>query len=244
MIQMKWIKDTTGRFSHRPHYLPDELDLECERIVASFLQNRYGRVEFPISTSDLTILVENETADLDMYADLSEETGEVEGVTEFVPGQKPRVKISRVLSQAYNMENRLRTTLTHEYGHVRFHGFMYAIQSSTQSLFPVNEVVSNKCKRENIVGARRSDWMEWQAAYASGAFLMPITQLRQAVKAFRAENAASSGLITTDSPQGLRLTAKIATEFRVSRDAARVRLLQREFLVPEGVKVSGVLFKN
>ena len=46
------------------------------------------------------------------------ERGEVEGVTEFQVGKKPRVLINRQLSEGRNMENRLRTTLAHEYGHV------------------------------------------------------------------------------------------------------------------------------
>jgi hypothetical protein len=241
---MKWIKDTTGRFPQRPHYQPDELDVECERLVIGFLKKRYGRAEFPISTSDITVLIENETSDLDMYADLSAEPGEVEGMTEFVPGQRPRVKISRALSWVGNMENRLRTTLTHEYGHVKFHSFMYEILASNQNLFPGTKAVSNKCKRENMVGARRSDWMEWQAAYSSGALLMPLSHLKQAVKVFHTKRASPIGLIAADSSQGLRLVAEMAVQFGVSQDAARVRLLQRQFLLQEGAKVSEVLFKN
>ena len=90
---MKWVKDKTGRFSQRPHYLPDEIDDECERIIRAFLTKKYGKVEFPIKTDDLTVLIE-EKADLDSYADLSGEPGEVEGVTEFTPRKRPVVRIS------------------------------------------------------------------------------------------------------------------------------------------------------
>ena len=88
-----------------------------------FFNKKYGKVEFPIKTDDLTVLIE-EKADLDSYADLSGEPGEVEGVTEFMPRQRPVVKIPSALN-ATNMENRLRTTLTHEWGHVHFHQFMF-----------------------------------------------------------------------------------------------------------------------
>ena len=45
---MKWVPDTTGRFATRPHYLAEDLDAECECIVRAFLQQKYGRIEFPV----------------------------------------------------------------------------------------------------------------------------------------------------------------------------------------------------
>jgi hypothetical protein len=113
------------RFPERPHYETSELDHDCEQIVRDFLLKRYGKVEFPIRTEDLSVLVEQWVEDLDMGADLTNEQGEVEGVTEFRPGKKPTVRISEQLVNNPRMENRLRTTLTHEFGHVRFHGFMF-----------------------------------------------------------------------------------------------------------------------
>lgn len=67
---MKWVIDRTGRFAQRPHYLPEELDTECERAITAFLTKKYQKVEFPIATDDLTVFLE-EHADLDGYADLS-----------------------------------------------------------------------------------------------------------------------------------------------------------------------------
>lgn len=52
---MKWVTDRTGRFVKRPHYDPTELDQECERIICKFLLQKHKKVEFPITTSDLTI---------------------------------------------------------------------------------------------------------------------------------------------------------------------------------------------
>ena len=116
MISMKWVADKTNRFPNRPHYEPYELDAECEKIITVFLKERHGRVNFPVSTDDLAVLIETVVEDLDLYADLSQEPGQVEGVTEFQPGGKPRVRIAKSLSGAPNMENRFRTTLTHEFG--------------------------------------------------------------------------------------------------------------------------------
>lgn len=241
---MRWVTDRTGRFQKRPHYDPAELDVECEQIVSSFLAKRHGRVVFPIATDDLTVLIERAVGDLDMYADLSGEAGEVEGVTEFLPGQKPRVRIAAPLT-APHLENRLRTTLTHEFGHAHWHGFLFEQQPSGQLMFPVSEDAQiNKCKRETIVGARESDWMEWQAGYACGALLMPTTPLRDEVRAFANAHDLPPGKVATDSSLGTALIARIALAFQVSRDAARVRLLQRGYMIESSAAGTPTLFQE
>lgn len=242
---MEWVPDRSGRFPERPHFAPDELDAECERLITEFLQNRHGRVEFPIETDDLTVLIEGAVADLDMYADLSDEGGEVEGVTEFRPGQRPRVRISAMLASTPQLENRLRTTLTHEFGHVHFHRFLFELQPRRQLLFPApNEPRVNKCKRGAIVGAKPADWMEWQAGYACGALLMPRGALQREVQAVSAGRGLSPGTIGAQSTDGAAMIARIATVFKVSRDAARVRLMQRAYLVGGGGNGQRGLFRT
>ena len=232
---MKWVPDRTGRFAKRPHYLPEELDEECERIIRAFLQQKHGRVDFPVKTDDLTVLIE-EKADLDSYADLSEEEGDVEGVTEFTPGKRPVVRISSALQASY-MENRLRTTLTHEYGHVHFHQFMFEVEARPQSLFDDDRqapLQTNKCKRDNIVSAAESNWMEWQAGYVCGAILMPAGPLIEAVQAFRVRNGLALTNIIVGSDAGQRLIETVANTFQTSKDAARVRLLKKHILTDTG----------
>lgn len=242
---MKWVTDRTGRFPERPHYDPDELDAECEEIITSFLGRRHRHVEFPATTDDLTVLIETAVDDLDLYADLSGEEGDVEGVTEFRPGKRPRVRIAGALSNAQNMENRLRTTLTHEFGHVHLHGFLYELPGVTGPLlFPVPAKAQvNKCKREAIVGARQSDWMEWQAGFACGALLMPATFLRRQVRAFAERHSLAPGKVDVGAPEAAAMIERIAGAFRVSRDAARVRLLQRGYLADAGT-ASQSLFRT
>ena len=143
---MKWVPDRTGRFHRRPHYEPDELNKTCESLVSEFLQRRHGRVKYPVSTEDLTVLIESSAGDLDLYADLSGEEGEVEGVTDFFRSREPSVRIASRLSTDPRMENRLRTTLTHELGHVKLHAFMFEVERSA-SLFSSPCDASNKCKR-------------------------------------------------------------------------------------------------
>jgi hypothetical protein len=231
---MKWVPDKTGRFAKRPHYLPDDLDTECEGIICAFLQQKYGKVEFPVKTDDLTVLIEQK-ADLDSYADLSAEEGDVQGVTEFAPGKRPVVRISDTLQAPY-LENRLRTTLTHEWGHVHLHQFMFEVETKPRSLFGEDQQsVINKCKRDNIVGASETDWMEWQAGYVCGAILMPASPLIDTVQAFRRDNGLTLSNLALNSDAGQRLIDAVSARFQTSKDAARVRLLKKRVLTDAGL---------
>ncbi len=231
---MKWVKDRSGRFPERPHYEPEELDETCGEIIADFLRRQHGRVHFPVATDDLTRLIEESAEDLDPYADLSDEGSDVEGVTEFLPGQRPRVRISKEISERPEFENRFRTTLTHEFGHVRFHDFMFQMRDG-DSLFSTTAVhVSAKCNRTSIIGAPRQDWMEWQAGYVCGAILMPRRHLQEAVRGYRTAGGLGSAVLDVGSADGEALIQKIAEQFAVSREAAKVRLLRLNLLAEAG----------
>jgi hypothetical protein len=227
---MRYVPDRTGRFPQRPHYEARELDTLFERITTDFLKAKYGEIHFPLTTADLTVLIEQDCDDLDPYADLSAYEGVVEGVTEFWPGRKPRVKISQTLSESENRENRLRTTLTHEFGHVRLHGYLFAMGTSTADLFGGGrkpDVIS--CKRDTMISAPKNDWMEWQAGYACGAVLMPISRVRGKADEYRRMNNLY-GPVPATGAHGQALIDIVVTDFQVSRDAARVRLSVLGFL--------------
>lgn len=221
---MRYVRDNTGRFPQRPHYDPKELDRLFEQTITEFLRGRHGLVEFPISTDDLTVLIEQECEDLDSYADLSEYGAHVEGVTEFRRNRKPRVRISQHLGEAENRQNRYRTTLTHEFGHVKLHGYLFALDEPSTGLLQERarqNVIA--CKRDTIVGARQTDWMEWQAGYACSALLMP----RTAAMRVAGEYVRAQGLFGAVSPadgHGQALISLFVERFGVSREAARVRL--------------------
>lgn len=236
---MKWVPDKTGRFARRPHFQPEEIDAQCERLVQKFLSKKYGKVEFPIRTEDLTVLIE-ERADLDSCADLSHEEGDVEGVTEFKPGQRPLVCISNSLNEP-RMENRLRTTLTHEFGHVYFHQFMFETLPKSGLLFPAAETAhTNKCNRASIDAPAETDWMEWQAGYACGAILMPADALQETVQAFRTKKGLSFGYLTVMSNDGQQLIELVTSAFQTSKDAARVRLLKKGALTDMTSQTAGL----
>jgi hypothetical protein len=221
---MKYVPDRTGRFAERPHYEAAELDTLFERVVVGFLKSRHDKVEFPISTEDVTVLIEKDSDDLDVYADLSSYSGNVEGVTEFWPGRRPKVRISAHLSEGENRENRFRTTLTHEFGHVKLHGYLFALAPTGPGLFGATakpDVIA--CKRDTILSAARTDWMEWQAGYACGAVLMPASYVKQLADGYK-RKASLYGPVPAASLHGQALIESVVSTFQVSRDAARVRL--------------------
>ena len=229
---MKWVADNTGRFRRRPQYTPEEIDNECELIITDFLREKYGKVSFPFSTDDLAVLIERDTSELDLYADLAGDGEDIEGVTDFFARRKPAVRIARELSEDSAKARRLRTTLAHEYGHVKFHYFLWDQNFKAENPpdfwklinrqrrkvagFRKNEPSKSstaggpQCRHSLIIEAPENDWMEWQAGYAAGALLMPLTPMKKLV----GEN------------RGEAMVIEVATIFDVSLDAARARLFK------------------
>jgi hypothetical protein len=228
MVRM--VPDGTGRFAERPHYSTNELDRECEHITAAFLRKKRGDIRFPIVTDDLYVLIEQHEASLDSYADLSAFGDDVEGVTEFFPDKGPRVSISEKLANDSRRENRLRTTLTHEFGHVHFHRHLWAEKFITRRLFERNSMENKAiCKRDTILNASQYDWMEWQAGYVSGAILMPANQVRRLVTDY-CQPRGLHGAVYFGSNHGRALIEAVMEQFAVSEDAARIRLLKLNLL--------------
>jgi hypothetical protein len=222
---MKWIADNTGRFPQRPHYEPQELDQECERLISEFLTKRHGRVTLPIPTEELEVLIEQNVEDLDPYADLASEKGDPEGVTDFFPGRKPRVRISNRLAEQSRSENRRRTTLAHEYAHVKLHAPLYDVGPPPTLFGEAETRPTPKCHRDTILGKRTRDWLEWQAGYASGALLIPASHLHRALDEARPD-IQLYGATPTNSSRGRDLILRVVETFEVSQEAARVRLEQ------------------
>ena len=227
---VKYIPDPTNRFLQRPYYKPEELDRTCEHIISTFLKDSHGAAQFPVSTDDLTRLIERDTEDLDLYADLSHYGADVEGLAEFHIGRKPSVKISTMLANDTRRENRLRTTLTHEYGHVHFHAYLWELAPLRPDLLSHNPNTDKQtCKRDNISDAAQTDWMEWQAGYVCSALLMPISPVRRLVGDYR-QSHDLHGVIGCNNLHGRALIDAMQSDFQVSADAARVRLIKLGFL--------------
>ena len=228
MVRM--VPDSTGRFPERPHYRPQEIDRECEKLIRQFLRDLHDEMRFPVMTDDLTKLIERDADDLDLYADLSHLGPSVEAVTEFHRRRKPVVRVSAKLSNSPHRENRLRTTLTHEYGHVHFHAYLWAMRPSEACRFnPCAAAGPMHCKRESMLNAPETDWMEWQAGYVSGALLMPRSHLGQLVTEYQKQKGLSEPM-SVDSAHAQALVAMLVDAYQVSQEAARVRLTKLGYL--------------
>jgi IrrE N-terminal-like domain len=229
-MSVDWVPDRTGRFVQRPHYESSVLDQQCEALVTEFLNRKNTTVSYPVSTNDLGILIEEHVDSLDLYADLTDEGDGVEGLTDFHPGQRPIVRISRELTEQKWRENRLRTTLTHELGHVTVHGSLYgAVQESLFGSGDDHPPRSPRCKRDSILLARETDWMEWQAGYTSGAFLIPATALHDLVVQLLDELTVPCPFLIS-SDEGQELLRRVQRRFQVSKEAAQVRLRQKHYV--------------
>ncbi len=224
-----WVRDTTKRFRERPFYRPEEIDRGCERIVVDFQTKHRGRVDYPFADDDLTVLIEQHVDDLDLYADLDADGPDVEGVCRFAVGRKPMIQISERLATDTRRTNRLRTTLAHELGHATFHDAVYQMNFSAGDLFAGAREARIVCKRESITNAPESDWMEWQACYASGAFLMPRGAMAVRLQPVVAGLGKLTPFHVEDEAAG-HLIAFVVEAFGVSRDAARTRLTKLGYL--------------
>ena len=211
---MEWRRDGTGRFEEYPHFEPDEIDSQCETVVRRFLAKR-RRVAFPLTTDELTVLVEEHVTDLDQAAALPDD---IEGRTLFVPSGKPSVEINSSL-QAPRYINRLRTTLAHELAHVVLHTFMW-------EFVPLNSSRQPTCNRDRMLGVGLTDWMEWQAGYASCSFLIPKGPLENLV------GRAANQWLRPDSEAAKTMIADVCRTFEVSEQAAHYRLAALTYLMP------------
>ena len=227
---MRWIADRTRRFQQRPYYAEHELDEQCQEIVAGFLKAKYGSAAYPITTDDLTVMIERDVAELDLYANLAGEGRGVEGVTELRHRKKPSVRIARYLSESPARENRLRSTLAHEYAHVVFHGFLWALEDGGRKPGPVRSHY-RRCRRSRVVASPQTDWMEWQAGYAGGALLMPIAPLAAIVQAALDEWGIAKHVRQGDRRHS-ELVESVSQAFAVSKAAANVRLSKLCYVAP------------
>lgn len=222
---MHWVPDRTGRFRWRPYYRAEEIDSLCDEHVRRFLQMRYGDVTYPVTTDDLTRLIEQEVDELDLYADLSDvgvARANVEGVTIFIAGARPRVRIAAALSLDSGRELRLRTTLAHELGHVLLHNF---VGEGPDGVDPLGDGATESVSiAPPFVPPQpgQPSWMEWQASYACGALLMPHTALHILLNAGR---PAYDPEIAELADVHVSIQA-VQNRFFVSESAARVRLRQ------------------
>ncbi|MDR7409713.1 MAG: ImmA/IrrE family metallo-endopeptidase [Armatimonadota bacterium] len=219
------------RYRHRDGSLrvwfgPEEIDQMAEEAL-----HRAGllpRLEAPVV--DVERFLEGYLgADLDQYAPLPHD---VLGATEFRPGVPPLVQVNAALTRAAlddphpppGSRGRWRATLAHEAGHVLLHRALVEPDPSQTSLFDPPDRLFRCLQREVAFGGG-SDWREVQANRFMAALLMPKSVFVAAVvRAKRQEGLLLTDPVGTGSVE--RVARTLARWFDVSRQAARIRLLE------------------
>jgi hypothetical protein len=164
----------------------------------------------------------------------------VEGATDFAVGKRPAIKVSEKLSANEGRENRYRTTLAHELRHAVFHDEAFQLRFASGDLLGDRGASIIVCKRETMIDAPQVDWMEWQASYASCAFLMPrdamADLLRPLVVADWARKRVSNEIaamvgkrlvVVSEANEGAQLNAARIKSL-ASRDTQRARFLYHD----------------
>jgi hypothetical protein len=233
---MEWYRGVEG--DQRIWYEPQDI----ERIMSDELRKSGQRLTVENPAPDLERFVEAHLrVTLDQYADLPES---VLGLTEFVVGRRPSMKINATLTEAAEalpanpgMRGRWRATIAHEASHVLLHQYLFdpAMAQVHRGDYRDPEPIAvesgglMRCLHRDINDQRPSptsrgsrDWREIQANRGMAALLMPAQSFRRA--SLRIASGLSLGVVTAGSPDAELLVGALAEEFWVSRQAAGFRL--------------------
>jgi hypothetical protein len=174
----------------------------------------------------------------DQYAELGPD---ILGVTEFIPGDKPRVQINRDLTGSalddddspLSILGRWRATVAHEASHVILHQILFDKHTNQPSLFdllddplptPEPPRVFRSLKRDVSFAFKGGDWREIQANKGMAALLMPKTFFLICCERELKKSPLPPRRIGIGDPAVLALAARLAEQFQVSRQAAAIRL--------------------
>jgi hypothetical protein len=215
-------------------------DEEIEQIVDGELDRAGLRPTLASPVIDIERFIESHLdVRIDQYADLP---SEILGLTRFAPRVNPAIQINATLTDqadddfsAPGTQGRWRATLAHEAAHVFLHRYLFDpefIQSElpgvTGQLPRAGDV---RCLNRDF-DARTRDWREIQANKGMAALLMPRTIFRRL--AYRHIDP-ERGQLTIGSPAVTALAADLAGVFRVSKQAAAIRLQTIGIATPAGV---------
>lgn len=195
---------------------------------------------------DLATFVEQHLkAEFDSYAPLD---SAVLGETEFRVRGSPKVSINRDLTGAAldddvtqpGMLGRWRATVAHEATHVMVHRCLFNFNEDQRSLFAELEAAEpevkhlQRCMKRDVLfrGSGTSDWREIQANMGMGALLMPktlfVAAFRQEMEQLRLDRADKGPTAV------LTLVGRLATRFKVSKQATSIRVETLELISQQG----------
>ena len=163
---------------------------------------------------------------------------DVLGVTEFVPGRRPKISINRDLTGSalpgedatFGLIGRWRATVAHEASHVVLHRVLFEVDQRQNSLFQSLERSDQpdhlmRClKRDVSFQDGPSDWKEVQANMGMAALLMPKPVVVAAFDQEAERLKATERPIAQGSSRHEWLVGRLARRFTVSKQAARIRL--------------------
>jgi hypothetical protein len=209
-------------------YEDDEIEqiMEDELRRADLFPDRGGGVV------DVEAFIERHlAASLDQYAELP---ADVLGLTEFLPGKAPAVRINADLTGSAmdadwcppGVEGRWRATLAHEAAHVVLHRTLFDVDLNQGSLFAAEPTAHessrlHRClKRDVAHRTTPADWREVQANRGMAALLMPRAVFKRAARHL---GAGSGGDVDS-------ATRALAELFGVSRQATTIRLRTLGFI--------------
>ena len=225
---MSSYRDPLGRPIRWLYLKTEVLDRRCEGIMREFMNRRSGGYRLPIPTDELIRLLEERADKVDTYADLPDG---IQGQTLLFYDRRPIVRIAESIYRTRS-DHRVRTTATHEFGHVWLHAPLW--REAGARLAPGMGQGSDgavwNCHRDKIVNAAKTDWVEWQAGWVSGAILMPASSLREWAGEYSARFGTNPPF-AVNSPATSALINRVAEECDVSILAAQVRLSKLRLIV-------------
>lgn len=212
-------------------------DAEIEEIAFSALEAA-RLVPSPDSPSvDIETFVDAHLGvHFEQYAELDPE---VLGVTEFVAGNRPRIRINQDLTGSALDEDetprgilgRWRATLAHEASHVLLHSSLFVHSQDQRSLFaddeerePASPRLFRSLKRDVSFANRGSDWREIQANKGMAALLMPKQVFLLVCDREAERSPFTARPLRPDHLEVWALVVRLSELFQVSRQAAAIRL--------------------
>jgi hypothetical protein len=241
---MQWYRGPEG--DQRIWFEPEDI----ERIAEDELRRAGLMPTLADPVIDIERFIEGHLkAELDQYAELPDD---VLGLTRFEAKRRPQVSINRTLTEATDsnqasvgLPGRWRATMAHEAMHVLLHRYLFdpamadlvasrpgesphvesggLMRCLHRDVVPVTALATNRARR-------RSDWREVQANRGMAALLMPSRTFQRI--AFGQMGSLGATTISVDSAAADDLATSLANSFKVSKQAATIRLETLDICTP------------